>query len=1413
MLARLLTLYLQVFSRSLKPHIPALPDANDSLNLSVLSGLTILTQNCDSLNLSTFKNDGSVKVFNKKMEAILSSGADIILLCDIRAKSHSKIIADYIQCTDRGGYKIIINSLTSKRGVAVLYKASLDLIATDVYKSDCFNVCLVNCVLNGLEICIGSVYGPTDTQDRLFYTNLRKKLVDFVKGIFLIGGDFNAITSIIQPTQNSNLVNIANKTYDNLNPELLYMSRIPNPMHTEQIVDGIIDDFWCDPFRALYVDKRDFSFVPRINNSINRSRIDFFLMSSQLLDIVQDVSYLHLTSEFDHKACKLKFSTKNVLKSPIIDSNLLSFPGVREIATREALSIIDTYSDVDIQQTFANYSKVCKSICDLQLFYLRNESNDKLIRQIVIDKVQQCFEIKTSLPEIDIMFEYEMSEPHDLIQETLQNNIKINVVSYQKGLRKAKSKTLLSLQNRLKALKDNSESKIIEIYNLEKQILDYNDNLIRLKCYKSRSWRIINLEKASKRFCALSKTKKKSDSLDVVSDVSDPQNPIPFNNSAERNEHIAKFYEKIYSKGPSAGPDIEGFLGNDICSSDYVREKKLTINERNSLERPISCNELDCAIKKSNKFSASGADGWSYSSIFFFWDIFRTPVKNSFNVMVAKGSLQYSSRIVNLKIIPKKENLESIANWRPISLMSCFYKLCSSAYAERLRIFYDKIVSQRQKAYSKNKVIHEAVINVLDSIHKANYFNSNMCIIAIDFKKAFDSVGHDFILATLKYFGFGPIMINIARTILSGRVGGIITAEGLTRLFFFLSGSGQGDPVSTYFFCFCVEILLIKLKLCPSLQKVYVPNPHYADNRETLEIAAFADDISELTYASEENITNIKLILNNFFRISDLEINAGKTCIIPCGAADTPDFQEIVENAGFSHDRVFKLLGFEITNNLHNMRINVIKCIKKITSIIDFWSKFSLSTAGRVNIYKTMILSQIGYICCITNTSISDCNLIDRLVFKFCTKNLNISFKTAFSSPSENGLGLIHTNEYILALRVGLFRRHLKNEDTWSKAITYSEKCSNNRYIIDFNSDILRLNPCAKLIADAFKTFFFAFNRVEGNFLKAPLFENFSLFRDNLNSPFFIRNLSVRTQTDFWHLIPGVRLFDVVNLHGPNLKTKPRMENSIGFPITDHDFRIICIFVSRIIDCRRNDFFKMSSSIVTFFEKITRGSKPFRKIISDDRRSKVFFKDHLLLHRIEKANTFLQNNLDPINFKTNSFYNTWSQNFIPHKDKEIFFKYTHNRLVFNDQLSKFEESISKKCILCARNNVINAKNDNFFHLVYECRFYSPLVDYFVTSMRSIEENFCKSNILFGSTHETPWLRSFCNVNVLFFISFSYQRTRTKLTPTQQILGNSLYSYLEASKSASVTFERAHINVKKKFTFPNDSWLNLVHTIL
>ena len=43
-------------------------------NLSGLNGIKIISMNCDSLNLSTTKRDGSLTKFNEKIETILSNG-------------------------------------------------------------------------------------------------------------------------------------------------------------------------------------------------------------------------------------------------------------------------------------------------------------------------------------------------------------------------------------------------------------------------------------------------------------------------------------------------------------------------------------------------------------------------------------------------------------------------------------------------------------------------------------------------------------------------------------------------------------------------------------------------------------------------------------------------------------------------------------------------------------------------------------------------------------------------------------------------------------------------------------------------------------------------------------------------------------------------------------------------------------------------------------------------------------------------------------------------------------------------------------------------------------------------------------------------------------------------------------------
>jgi hypothetical protein len=64
-----------------------------------------------------------------------------------------------------------------------------------------------------------------------------------------------------------------------------------------------------DPFRALYPNKMAFSYRPFGTQRKNMSRIDFFLVSSNLLEKIHesDIFSAHISSAFDHKPVTLIF--------------------------------------------------------------------------------------------------------------------------------------------------------------------------------------------------------------------------------------------------------------------------------------------------------------------------------------------------------------------------------------------------------------------------------------------------------------------------------------------------------------------------------------------------------------------------------------------------------------------------------------------------------------------------------------------------------------------------------------------------------------------------------------------------------------------------------------------------------------------------------------------------------------------------------------------------------------------------------------------------------------------------------------------------------------------------------------------------------------------------------------------------
>ncbi len=165
-----------------------------------------------------------------------------------------------------------------------------------------------------------------------------------------------------------------------------------------------------------------------------------------------------------------------------------------------------------------------------------------------------------------------------------------------------------------------------------------------------------------------------------------------------------------------------------------------------------------------------------------------------------------------IKLIPKKGDTSKIKNWRPISLVSCFYKIVSKAVNSRLDTVIDKVTSLDQKAYNKNRFIQEALICTIDTIRHCENNDIKGAVLSIDQKKAFDSVFHGYMREVYKFFNFGGRFIDLLETIGNGRTARILLENGKPSHEFDLErGLAQGNGPSPKKYNIGEQILLFRL--------------------------------------------------------------------------------------------------------------------------------------------------------------------------------------------------------------------------------------------------------------------------------------------------------------------------------------------------------------------------------------------------------------------------------------------------------------------------------------------------------------------------------------------------------------------------------------------------------------------------
>jgi exonuclease III len=211
--------------------------------------------NCNSLNNS----DKIKKMQNLKIYGVTSLKTEIILLSDIRLSNKSLIscadeLSKLFNTNIHGQYDFVYNSTKNSRGTGILLKKDLNFTVHNRWDEPDENALLIQVSLpSGETLSIGSIYGPNQVNQN-FFIQLGNKIREWNSTYMVLGGDWNCLYRNDQV---------------NVNIDCINMVAIPNAGNTVAMQQLCENCDLTDPYRYIYPDRIDFTYIPRDQSSVS----------------------------------------------------------------------------------------------------------------------------------------------------------------------------------------------------------------------------------------------------------------------------------------------------------------------------------------------------------------------------------------------------------------------------------------------------------------------------------------------------------------------------------------------------------------------------------------------------------------------------------------------------------------------------------------------------------------------------------------------------------------------------------------------------------------------------------------------------------------------------------------------------------------------------------------------------------------------------------------------------------------------------------------------------------------------------------------------------------------------------------------------------------------------------------------
>ncbi|XP_026400452.1 uncharacterized protein LOC113296360 [Papaver somniferum] len=471
-------------------------------------------------------------------------------------------------------------------------------------------------------------------------------------------------------------------------------------------------------------------------------------------------------------------------------------------------------------------------------------------------------------------------------------------------------------------------------------------------------------------------------------------------------QHVVSYYENKFN-------GVEMPVEDQIFYYDHL---SITLEEQQRMDSLLTVEDIQKAVFDLGADSALAPDGFSgcfhrhcweiiqhdlFVAILFCWQHKFTPSGDNSSLII---------------LLAKVRGANSFRNFRPIGLSNFFFKIFTKILTTRLGSVLEKLVSEEQVAFMKERNIHENISLASEMVNELHIKSKDGDLgMKLDISQAFDTVSWSF------WFG-GFFKIN--------------------------RGLRQGDTLSSLIFVLIEDVLSRNIS---KLFKEKKMSPMVTRNGISPTHLFFANDIMIFCKGNMKSVRNLVSLLEQYHHVSGQTVCRQKSKIYYDGGPLSRR-RTIFDFLGMSLASFPDCyLGVQIMPGAVRYR-HICTVIDKIKNQLAVWKGKMLSFHDRVVLVKIVIASYFIHNMEVYKWPLKFIQQCERVIQNFIwsgdsgiSRAFVVGFDKVCSPLSEGGLGLTRLSVMNKALVAKLLWNIKRSHKKWARFLEAKYTCRDGR--------------------------------------------------------------------------------------------------------------------------------------------------------------------------------------------------------------------------------------------------------------------------------------------------------------------------------------------------------------------------------